>query len=345
MKGLRVVVPKKECVRLEEFEVDETSIGPREVLIRSHFTTISPGTELAIYTALDRGVYKPGSWCCYPFIPGYICVGEIINKGNDVKDLSLGDIVYCFGKHASLNRICADSLVLPVPDNLDHKITGLTRMATIAMTARRVSKAAQGDIAVVMGLGLVGNFTAQLFELSGVDTVGVDVVPSRLERAGECGASHLVNPQESDLKQEIMRITKGRGANLAVEAIGSPSVTMSCIDLLARHGELILLGSPRADYEANVYLLLWQIHSRGITLKGALEWLFPILETDGAQFSMEGNSKYVFRTIAEQKLIVAPLLTHVIKPHEFASAYEGLLNDKDKYLGVVVDWREVAPEV
>jgi len=78
MRGRRVIVPNQLQVDLEDFEIDDETLGSREVLLRTHYTLISPGTELAIYTALDSDVYRSGSWCQYPFHPGYISVGEAI---------------------------------------------------------------------------------------------------------------------------------------------------------------------------------------------------------------------------------------------------------------------------
>jgi len=56
MKGCQIIVPRPYEVKIEEFEIDEKSIGPEDILIETMYTMISPGTELSIYTALDPGV-------------------------------------------------------------------------------------------------------------------------------------------------------------------------------------------------------------------------------------------------------------------------------------------------
>jgi len=54
--------------------------------------------------------------------------------------------------------------------------------------------------------------------------------------------------------------------------------------------------------------------------------------------SHESLVKQVLAHIAAQEMIIAPLITHEIAPHEIKEAYEGLLHDKENYLGVIIDW-------
>lgn len=338
MEGIRVCVPSARQVRLERFEIDERELNPSEVIIKTHYTTISPGTELAIYTAHDPDVYNPKGWCHYPFKPGYISVGEIIAMGTEVRDFNIGDLVFCYSNHASIAKVDTRGFIVKVPSGIDEKLVGFTRMATIAMTALRVSSMAAGDMVAVFGLGLVGNLACQLFRLSGADTIGIDLSIKRLELAHSFGIKHLVNPAHQDIRDYIMRLTNGRGVNIVVEAIGKPELIPLAADIAAYKGEVILLGTPRDDYQADLTPLLRNVHLRGIGLKGALEWLLPVREIHNCKFSIEGNTKYVFGLIRDGRLEVKSLLTHVIGAGHIQDAYEGLLNRRDEFLGVVVDW-------
>ncbi len=342
MKGYRIVVPDCREIKLEEFEVDETKLAEDEILVKNKFTMISPGTELSIYTGVDPEVYVSNSWCHYPFYPGYIGVGEVIGKGVKIKRVEVGDLIYYFSKHASISKIKgADgsySFYLKVPSDIDYKVIPLTRFATIAITSLRNSSVVSGDTVVVVGLGLVGNFAAQLFKIAGTNVVGVDLSRKRLELAKQAGIEFLVNPSESDLKEEILKLTDGRGADAVVDAVGDSKVVEEASDIVRKMGEIILLGTPRATYQTDITPLLRTVHLNWVTLKGALEWCFPLYETIGSKFSFEKNSLYIFELIKNKKLFTDGLITHVIKPEKFKEAYEGLLNKKDEYLGVLIDW-------
>ena len=341
MTGKRIVVPNRFNVELEEFAIDESSIGPEEVMLKIHYTLISSGTELAIYTALDKGVYQEDSWCRHPFRPGYIAVGEVVLKGERVRKFEEGDLVFCYKNHASIAKLNTErELCLKVPEGLDPKYALFARMATIAMTSLRKSEVELGDTAAVIGLGLVGNMAAQLFTLAGAEVIGVDLFSRRLEIAERCGIPHTVNASTSDVKEEIMRITSGKGVDVAVEAIGKPDLVPLTLNITRENGEVILLGTPRADWQINATEILHRIHCSGISLKGALEWVYPTLHSEGTRHSIERNTMIAMKLIMENRLKVDPLLSHVIKPERIKSAYEGLLNRKDEFIGVVIDWSE-----
>ncbi|HQE25502.1 MAG TPA: alcohol dehydrogenase, partial [Candidatus Atribacteria bacterium] len=115
-------------------------------------------------------------------------------------------------------------------------------------------------------------------------------------------------------------------------------VVVEASNLVKKMGEIILLGTPRAEYETDITPLLRVVHLNWVTLKGALEWCFPLYDSIGSKYSFENNSYYIFDLIKEKRLVTDGLITHVIKPTEFKEAYEGLLNKKDEYLGVLIDW-------
>jgi threonine dehydrogenase-like Zn-dependent dehydrogenase len=72
------------------------------------------------------------------------------------------------------------------------------------------------------------------------------------------------------------------------------------------------------------------LNDRGcITFKGAHEWRYPIEPNVFVKHSLVRNSLIVFGLMQRNKLLIEPLISHVLKPDEAASAYEGLRIDKD----------------
>ena len=343
MRGKRIRIPRQHEVHIEDFEIDDGALQGTEILLGTHYTLISPGTELAIYTALDEDVYKSGSWCCYPFSPGYTSVGEVIKTGQRVSKISRGDVVFTYANHASVARVDPTrTLCLKLPADIDEEDSLLARMATIAMTALRVSDGELGDNVAVIGLGLVGNMAAQLFTLAGTNVIGVDLIDERLKTANKCGVRYTVNLSREDVREKVMQLTGGEGCEVTVEAIGSPRTIETCCQITKALGEVVLLGSPRGEYATDLTEILNYVHlwPRGcLTFKGAHEWRFPIHQVEGSKHSIERNTRIALRLISEGKLKVRDLVTHIVKPEEIKVAYEGLLNKKDEYLGVILDWR------
>ena len=334
MEGKRVVFTDPDVVTLEAFTFDEKGIGPQGVAIRTRHSLISPGTELACLRGTE-------SWAKLPFVPGYGGCGEVFAVGEGVDAVEVGDTVFSYTKHASL--VSASVLVAPVPEGLDSRRAVFARMAAVAITALRVSEAELGDHVAVLGLGLVGNLCAQLFALAGCEVYGIDLSAERCRIAQACGVHHTLNPRTGDTRAFIADATGGEMCATVVEAIGASPVVAGAAELAGKLGEVILLGSPRGEYTANMTPLLNQIHLWGngcVTFKGAHEWRYPRQRDPNGQVkhSIARNVGILMRLIAEERLVVDPLITHVLPPERCAEAYAGLCDRKDEYLGVLFEW-------
>ena len=128
------------------------------------------------------------------------------------------------------------------------------------------------------------------------------------------------------------------GPRIVVDAVGDSRVVANAINLVRRSGEVIILGTPRASFVTDITPIFRRVHLDWITIKGALEWCFPQYDIMGSRHSYESNTKYVWKLMKWGRLKVRRLITHVLKPERFKDAYEGLLNKKDEYLGVIIDW-------
>jgi 2-desacetyl-2-hydroxyethyl bacteriochlorophyllide A dehydrogenase len=335
MHAEQIVFPRPYEVELQSFAFDLGHVKPADVVIRTHYSLISPGTELACLSGQE-------SWAKLPFVPGYAGCGEVLAVGSEVKDVRVGDLVFSYTKHASVVR--GSTLVTPLPPGVEERKACFARMAAVSITALRVSAAELGDHVAVLGLGLVGNLCAQLFMLAGCQVVGIDPSPARRAMALRCGIAHALDPSSEDSKAAVAELTKGGMCETVVEATGIPVVGSKAAELAGKLGEVIFLGSPRGEYTANVTALLNQVHLWGsgcVTFKGAHEWRFPT-RRDGQghhKHSIERNVQTLLALIAQGKLHVDELTTHVLPPSEGATAYRGLREHKDEYMGVLLDWR------
>ena len=348
LHGSRVVFTSERQVQLQDFSLD-AALGPREALVRGKYSVISPGTEGASYTGLVQQMatmreHRPADNGRrpepYPRPTGYGHLGEVLAVGSAVDGVQVGDTVTSFANHASLAKVDAGHFCLPVPAalGLDDRRAVFVRMAGVAITAVRSANVSPGDKVLVVGLGLVGNFAAQLFQLAGAEVLASDPIDERRAIAAQCGIARTVNPISDDLTTAVLDWTAGHGVDVAVEAIGRSELIAEAVELTRRHGELILLGSPRAHHTMNVTPMLTRIHLQGITLRGALEWLYPIPDTPGLKHSITSNYRQLLEWMAADRLIVDPLRTHVLPPAQCAEAYAGLANQQDHYLGVLFDW-------
>ncbi len=345
MRGRGVVFTAPERAELEPVELSPSDLRPGEALVQAEYSIISAGTEGSFYTNLMAQVppvyhARP---VIYPARTGYGHLGRVLAVGPEVEHIRPGDRVLSFSRHASLVRCNARRFALLVPPDADGRRVVFTRMAGVSITALRASSASAGDTVAVIGLGLVGNLAAQLFQLAGCNVIAFDVAPRRLELARACGVHNVHNASEVD-PVEVTRRWAGAaddrgGARIVVEAIGRSDLVAQAVEMAGRHGEVVLLGSPRAPHAADLTPMLARIHLLAIKLIGALEWTFPIpAETERARYTIEGNYRQLLEWILTERLVVDPLRTHVLPPDRCQEAYHGLVHQKDEYLGVVFDW-------
>ena len=308
-------------------------VGPRDVLIETHYSCISAGTELAKLSGLQT--------IDFPAPIGNRAVGRVLEVGSELNGVRQGNLVYSHLHHMS--HSLGSHLVCRLPDELDTPAAATLGLALVAMTGVQTAGAELGDTAVVVGAGLVGQFAAQLLERSGVCTILVDLKPGRLAVAHACGVTHTVDASADDSVAAVMELTGGEGADVVLECTGEPAVVESVPGHARRGGTVVLVGSPRGPYRGDLTVFLqrfhlWRDHG-DLTLKGAHEWKVPLYSDGHGKHSMERNCRILARLALEGTLQLDPLVSRVYDPRTPSEAYRDLRQNGERILGAVFDWR------
>jgi len=340
----QVIVGGQNQVDLRDRPLDET-LKPDELLVKTEWTFISAGTELANYTGREPDVFVAGTWCAYPWNSGYANVGVVQAVGADVTGYKPGDRVFSTGAHSSFVKVSQKSLVTLVPAGLDPCVAAASRMAGVGTSAVVMAEPRLHPWVAVFGLGLVGNLAAQSFGILGGRVIGVDPVASRRQLAERCGIRWTVGGTAEEAQTAIADITGGRMADIAVEATGLTPVILQTIRATANVGQVLLLGSPRAPFTGDLTPAFKEIHLRYLTVRGALEWCpptYPVLSSQGGRTfdiaSLQDKQSMIFDWILGGQMQLAPLITHRLSPADIKQAYEGLLRESETYVGVALDW-------
>ncbi|HTX02014.1 MAG TPA: hypothetical protein VMD59_24740, partial [Acidimicrobiales bacterium] len=371
-----VFVGERDC-RVEEAELDTSSLAPGQVVLELEISVVSAGTEVANFTGLDPRTRIAGSWNTYPHRPGYGAVGTVVAVGPPAPGLdpsiAVGERAFGICRHARYALCDATKRpIVPLLAGDDARTMVLARMASVSITALRKAAGVElGATAAVVGLGLVGNFAAQLLRLSGMTVLGIDVVEERVEMARRSGLrAALVEPpgapppgagagppasppgagEPSELAaaesrgaasaREVVESELGGAADLVVEASGVPDAVMTAVSLAREGADVVLLGSPRGAFHSDVAELLYEIHHSGIRLVGALEWLLPLRGAPRqSRWSLCEDYVTIFDLIRRGELRTAGLVTDVVPPGRAQEMYTRLA-DRDPAIGAVLfDWR------
>jgi len=334
MQGKSVYAAAPNAIEVRTVEVDEKSLTPKQMLVKTRYSVISPGTELDCLSG------REASWFHIPAPLGYCATTEVIAVGEAVSSYAVGDYVLSATPHATYGIVDEEWTRGKVPEGLDLKLSPLTHMALISITALRNSTAELGDYAVVIGQGLVGNLAAQFFRAQGCRVIAVDRLASRLEISQRCGIELTVDASQGEAVQAVKDLTGGAGAEIVVEATGAAPAALMGAEMAARNGEMILLGTPRGGYEADVIPLLRAVHRNApnLTLKGAHGGSIRALPDPYVKHSLVRNARLVMDMIRRKELQLAPLVSRVVKPDQAPEAYQTLREQPEKLLGVIFDW-------
>ena len=336
MRVKQLIITQPNRIELQESEFDE-SLSSTQALVRTEYSVVSAGTEGSRYTGLDSKM--PGGYGRrgYPQTTGYGNLGKVLAVGEEVSMCKPGDRVLSFSNHASVVKADAVRMALPVPKEVEGKHLVFSRMAGVSISSLRSSSVKPGDTVVVIGQGLVGNFAAQLFQTAGADVMAVDLSDERLEKSRACGIRRTLNSAKEDLNEAVFEWTEGKGAHIAIEAIGISEVISQAVSVTRRYGEVILLGTPRTPATFDATPMLLRIHMEAIRLIGSLEWRWPRHETDRVP-DIVTNYRLITDWIANGTLVVDPLLTHLAAPSDCQRIYDGLTTRKEEFLSAVFDW-------
>lgn len=148
--------------------------------------------------------------------------------------------------------------VVPIHESLDLKLAALLGCGVLTGVgaATRTASIQRGDSVAVIGCGGVGLNVIQGARFAGAETI-VAVEPNESKRslAFELGATHAVDPMETDALEYIKELTDGRGVDVAFEVIGAEATITQAIRASRRGGQTVLVGIPSADTYVKVRAL------------------------------------------------------------------------------------------
>lgn len=314
VKSLRVVWTEPGIVKVEEWEVP--SVGEREVLLKTHLTLISPGTERAWL------LHLPNTPSNFPQYPGYSAVGEVIATGERVERFKVGDRVVWAGRHAAHAVVTEDALLHAPPELTDEEAV-FFRLTSIALQGVRKARIELGESVVVLGLGLIGLLALQLAKISGgFPVIGVDLSEVRLDFARKVGADITLLSDDA-LIGKVIDLTDG-GAHVVIEATGNPEAVNLAFKLARQMGRVILLGSTRGETKS---VNFYEVHRKGITIVGAHDSARPKVDSSHGFWTAHDDNVLALKLLSAHRLQVSPLLTHRFPARHAPKAYELLLRN------------------
>jgi predicted dehydrogenase/threonine dehydrogenase-like Zn-dependent dehydrogenase len=266
-------------------DVPAPQVSPKNILVRVDYSCISVGTEMAgvrmsglplyrralkqpenvkrvlemmrdqgIKRTMDRvsGKLAAGS------ATGYSAAGTIIEVGVEVDGFSVGDRVACAGAGVANHAEVIDvpvNLAVKIPEEVGTDVAATVTLGSIALQGVRRAQPTLGETFVVVGLGILGQMTAQMLSANGCRVIGVDLDAMRIRQALANGMDVGCDPSQENYIERVLKHTDGLGADgvIVTAATESSQVISDAMQCCRKKGRVVLVGDVglnlnRADF-------------------------------------------------------------------------------------------------
>lgn len=255
-----------EDIRYDDWETPATRPGMVKVRIRA---TGICGSDVP--RVLHHGAHF------YPVVLGHEFSGDIVEAGEGVTGLALGDTVSgapllpcmkCADCQQGNFALCknysfigsreqgsfAEYVVMPAQNAvkydpaIPYEQAAMFEPSTVALHGVLQGDYKGGESAAILGCGTIGIFTLQWAGILGArEIIAFDIDEGRLQLARRMGAHQTVNTLEPDFLQKAQDITHGRGFQNVFETAGSTATMRMAFDLAGNKAKVCFIGTPHAD--------------------------------------------------------------------------------------------------
>jgi threonine dehydrogenase-like Zn-dependent dehydrogenase len=262
----------KRDLRIEEVPIPE--IAPHEVLVKMKIAGIS---------GIEPIIYEGGYIARKNIIMGFQAAGIVEKIGKDVREVERGMRVgfdpnlhcgYCWyckrgrtlqcenlkGYGVHVNGTFSEYFAVPesniyqLPESLSFEYTPIIEHASCVLHSIEASKIEMGDIAVILGSGLIGSLFIQLLKKRGSSvTIAVDISEKKLDKAKELGADYCILSKGSSIVKEVLNFSDGRGADIIIDTAGVPTAFEDVIKAAAKGARVTIFATYPEDSRIEIH--------------------------------------------------------------------------------------------
>jgi len=286
---IAAVLYGKEHLQIEEVSVPKIEQG--DVLVRVQ-AALTCGTDVKVFR---RGYHA--RMIVPPALFGHELAGDIVAMGPEVKGFRVGQRVVaansapcfeCFFCERGNENLCDDLLfnngayaeyiriparivernLYEIPGHVSYQDAALIEPLACVMRGLDETSIRPGDTVAVIGLGPIGLMFVRLAKAYGARVIAIGRRKTQLDRAAHMGADELLISGETDeTVKKVRDLTHGRGADVAIEAVGHPEAWETAVKLLRRGGTVNFFGGCPNDSRIGLDTSL--LHYSEITCKAS----------------------------------------------------------------------------
>ncbi|MFA6928795.1 MAG: zinc-binding dehydrogenase [Lentisphaeria bacterium] len=316
----------------EVMEVEIADLGTEDILVRTLWTAVSPGTERWTLRGKHIGTR-------FPCIPGYHRIGIVEAVGSSVSSHKIGDIVYgssnkvmapvinMFGAHIAHSVSAPGGYTILGHGDMDPALAEQVVFSILVAVGNRGVNALQVQPRQKMlhiGAGIVSLSAAQIAGLRGTYSVLIDTDSEHVAFVNKQFPDFLcLDGNDADLEAKLKAYAPD-GFDILQDTVGVPAAIDRYVKFVRYQGTLLL----QAQY--------FDLDHRAIDLDQIKIKELTIKTTCGTSAT---DTEEVRHLIQRGWLKVTPYITHRFTQENILEAYKLLDKNTEHNLGMVIDWR------
>ena len=291
-----------------------------------------------------------------PSALGYSSAGTVIEVGEGIADIEVGDCVACAGagyavhaEFACIPRLLAAKIPAEAQLRLEH--AAFTTVGTVALHGVRTAEVQLGDVVAVIGLGLLGQLTVQILKAAGCIVLGMDIASDRAELAVRIGAD-AVTTSAAEFLDLCSQHSMAHGVDAVLITAETPSSDpVNLAGEIARsRAKVVAVGTVGMDIQRKLYyqkeldFRVSRSYGPG-RYDSAYEQKGRDYPIGYVRWTETRNMEAFLRLLADGKLDLDPLITHRFPIERAREAY-GLITGGtgERFLGVIITYGEQPAE-
>ena len=372
---MKQVLIKKGKAIIEDIPAPMVSEG--NVLVRVVYSCISAGTEMAglksssknlLYKAIhqpqnikkglnlikQKGILKTKNILKSTFESGaptgYSASGVVIEIGNKIKDIKIGDRVACAGagyaNHAEYIEV-PKNLLVKMPKDLSFKEASTVTLGSIAMQGVRRAEVKLGENIAIIGMGILGQIASQIVTAAGARVIAIDLDDRRLTIAQVNGARYVLNSTKENIVEEVIKITEGHGVDSVIitAATTSKEPLAQAFQMCRKKGKVILVGTVGIEINReDMYKKELDFYISTSYGPGRYD---PNYEEKGMDYpyhyvrwTENRNMQEYLKMLTEGKIQLNNIIEKVYKIEEATQAYQEFEKAENKPLIVLLKYKQ-----
>lgn len=192
--------------------------------------------------------------------------------------------------------------VIPAP-SMSSRDCALIEPMSVGFHAVSRGQVVDNERVMVIGCGMIGMGAIVRASLRGATVIAVDLDDEKLELARKVGATYVINSKTENVHERMLQLTDGLGADVVIEAVGSPVTYVMAVDEVGFTGRVVCIGYAKSPVEFQTKLFVQKE-----------------LDIRGSRNALPADFRAVINYLQTGVCPIDKLISRIAEPEEAAAA-------------------------